>query len=84
MDRIFGTLIICGIALISFSTFSSVYVAYKIYPEIGMVVKSQCKNPTPSWNGKVMGIQVCGAGISTRQSFFIYLFEPSLGLEEWI
>jgi hypothetical protein len=43
----------------AFSTFSSLYVAYKVYPEIGMVVKSQCKNPTPSWNGKVMGLQVC-------------------------
>jgi hypothetical protein len=32
--------------------------AYKIYPEIGMVVNSQCKNPTPSWNGKVLGLQV--------------------------
>jgi hypothetical protein len=59
MDRIIGTLLICGVALMAFSTFSSIYVAYKVYPEIGMVVKSQCKNPTPSWNGKVMGVQVC-------------------------
>lgn len=57
-DRLLGFIILGAISLLIFSTLSSIYVAYRVYPEIGMVVKSQCKNPTPSWNGKVMGLQV--------------------------
>lgn len=57
-DRLLGLIILGALSLLLFSSLSSLYVAYKVYPEIGMVVKSQCRNPTPSWNGKVMGLQV--------------------------
>jgi hypothetical protein len=39
--------------------FMGAYYTFSIYPEIGMVVNSQCSNPTPTWNGQVLGVQVC-------------------------
>jgi hypothetical protein len=55
----FLAVLVCMLGLMAFVSFSSMYMTLKMYPEIGMVVKSQCKNPTPSWNGKVLGLQVC-------------------------
>lgn len=45
---------------------SSVYLAYQIFPEVGMVVNSQCNNPTPNWSGKIMGVRVWKDGFSGR------------------
>lgn len=40
------------------SVFSTILLAYRVFPEVGMVVNSQCSNPTPSWNGKIFDLQV--------------------------
>lgn len=44
----------------------TVYYIYAVYPEIGMVVNSQCKNPTPNWNGQIMNIPVWYSGFDGR------------------
>mmetsp|Transcript_3480 Transcript_3480/g.5430 ORF Transcript_3480/g.5430 Transcript_3480/m.5430 type:complete len:471 (+) Transcript_3480:84-1496(+) len=61
---------ICFFSLVGVSLLSSLYIAYRVYPEIGMVVNSQCKNPTPGWNGKLRGVQIWKNGFSSKNSSF--------------
>lgn len=43
---------------LSLSVLSSLLFFYKVFPEAGMVLHSQCSNPTPSWNGKIFDLQL--------------------------
>jgi hypothetical protein len=56
------------------SVISSIFLAYRVFPEVGMVVNSQCSNPTPSWNGKIFDLQV------RRVSSFTHSLTHSLHL----
>lgn len=51
------------------------YVYYNVYPEVGMVLNSQCSNPAPSWNGKFMGFQV----FSAIKYIFLLIMSSGLG-----
>ena len=55
-----GVLLPTGVVLFCcLSVLSSLFLAYRVFPEVGMVMNSQCSNPTPSWNGKIFDLQVC-------------------------
>lgn len=56
--RIIELVIIAGaLALLCFFA-STLYLTYRVYPEIGMVVNSQCSNPLSGWTGSVAGFHV--------------------------
>ena len=54
--------------LLAASLYSSSYVAYLLFPEIGMVLHSQCANPTNGWNGKIYGFQIWKNAFAGRNS----------------
>lgn len=38
--------------------FETVEVTKRLFPEVGMVLNSQCNTPAPGWNGKLLGYRV--------------------------
>ena len=65
----------------------SLYFTHKLFPEIGMVLQSQCRTPAPGWNGKLLGYEV------ESIVAYLYISHPNyvIGLgqscnesEEWI
>ena len=46
------------LAAVSLGFFSTAYLSHLVFPEIGMVVSSQCKNPLRDWDGKVLRVPV--------------------------
>ena len=70
--------LMAGICLV-LAFFSTSYLALKVFPEVGMVLKSQCSNPTPSWNGKILEFQV-SEGVCGR---FVRVDVVVSGVEEF-
>jgi hypothetical protein len=56
--RFIELMIIVGFVAINVFLASTLYMTYRIYPEIGMVVNSQCTNPLSGWTGTVAGFHV--------------------------
>lgn len=47
-----------------FLLFTTVYYALRIFPEVGMVLHSQCKNPIRNWDGKFLMFRVWKSSFS--------------------
>lgn len=58
-------LLASGLA-IALLTLSALYSSLWLWPEIGMISNSQCKNPLQSWNGKLLNYQVWRSGFEGR------------------
>lgn len=60
-------LVASGLA-IALLSLSAIYSSLWLWPEIGMISNSQCKNPLQSWNGKLLNYQVWRSGFDGRPS----------------
>ncbi len=51
-------LVLLFAAAVSIGFLSTAYLSHLVFPEIGMVVSSQCSNPLRDWDGKILRVPV--------------------------
>ena len=61
---------------------SSAYLSRLVFPEIGMVVSSQCRNPLRDWDGKILRVPVARNFLRDRNESGILPDDPRAMREE--